>query len=235
MWRNILFLLSFAVISNPSANAENFILNIEGTVINITSPYGFYKVRPSNKVASKLSKMVTPDTNTLLATLLTKSDIKRSRYGEFPLAKEYILIQTPKSHSKFNLSHSNFKELKESIKKQQNILMVRYEDKIDRIMKDISSKFNNEYGEGHTVEINSSIPLGVFMDKREAVGLTTVATYNLPDVDFSQQVIGATSFILANKKILFVYVYKKVENLVNDKIWVEAKSNEFVDLILEDN
>jgi hypothetical protein len=232
---NNLLLLLCILISTPYVKAESFTLDVGNTTINITSPDGFYKVKSSNQVASKLAKMVTAPSNKLLATLLTKDDIELSRSGEFPLASEYMLIQTPIKLLKYNLSVSKFKELKDLIKQQQHTFMSRHKKKMDAIVKGISSKFNNEYGEGYDMELSDSVSLGIFLDKSDAVGLTTVTTNNLVDLGTSYKVIGSSTTMLVNNKLLFIYVYKTVDNLSSDKLWVEAKTNEFVDLILEDN
>ncbi len=151
------------------------------------------------------------------------------------MANEYMLVQTSRKILKHNIPISYFNKIKDSVIKQQYTAMNRNKDKIDDIVKGISSKFNNEYGEGHEVTLSDSVPLGIFLNKKNAIGFSTVMTNNLVSLGNSYNVIGSSTFILINNKILYIYIYRKVGNLINDKLWVEAKANEFVDLIIEDN
>jgi len=50
-----------------------------------------------------------------------------------------------------------------------------------------------------------------------------------------REIISSSVLLLVNKKLLSVYVYKTLTNLADDKIWIEAKTKEFIDLILESN
>ena len=135
---------------------------------------------------------------------------------------------------KHDISKSYFNNIKDSIKKKQHTLVNKSMKNVDKIMQAISSQFNKEYGTKRTFGINDLVYLGVFLDKKNAVGFTMVAT-TLIDSNISREIISSSVLLLVNKKLLSVYVYKTLTNLADDKIWIEAKTKEFIDLILESN
>ena len=198
---------------------------IGGKRIAIPSPDGWYEISNKNPDFFKTFEKMTLAPNRLVAAFLPKND------NENPDFNRYMLITASKDVEKMpNIPHSDFRWFKSQIKERQNILAM---------------KFRSRYGNGSLRNLdNSSIkfkigemtPLGVFIDKSNAIATATIMSTETKinqDTVYNNVVVGAAT-LRVNGKMFNVQVLSKYE-AYTDIIWMKGKANELVDLIFEAN
>ena len=103
----------------------------------------------------------------------------------------------------------------------------------NRISRDAESDYNPPYK--LNLKMGETAPLGLFLDKINAVGFTEIMQVKGKfDSGSELTKVASQSLVLVRGKLIYVYVYSAY-NTLKDILWAEAKSKELVDLILNNN
>jgi len=220
-------LLSTSLIGITYADARNFSIKIHNTEIKVKAPDGFYESSYVDPFALEIFSKLMPDDITT-HTMLIPKDGTRDRY---------MALATVTSFDKFKLSQKMFnKEIRGTIKKQQFTLMNNIRGEMDDLFVEKSKSISGDYDVDMNIKMNEVVPLGVFLDDKYSIGFASIFNIevSIEGSSDSSSVVNATVMANVKNKLIFIYVYSGY-NSMKDIIWVKAKANEFVSLLLENN
>jgi hypothetical protein len=212
------------------ADTRNFSFMANKTEINVRTPDGFYE--SSNIYPNRLDFVRTyyPDFLEVHAYLAPKGIPDTDRLSR------YMILVTNKKVDKHKISQNFFDETREQMREQQFTLMNEYRDKIDDILKGGTSRVLKEYDVDFITEIGETVPLGVFIDNKNVIGLKMISNTSISTngVNHSFLQLGSFSMVFVKNKIVNVYIYSDF-NSEKDIVWIEGKTKELVNLLLKNN
>lgn len=122
------------------------------------------------------------------------------------------------------------------VKQQQQTLLEKVKDKVGSLFDDAGGKLSKKYGGSLKLQVGEQVPLGVFLDRNDAIGFASLAKYRVSaeGEHLDYLVAGGTSFMRVKGKILYAYVYSNYQSQ-SDLEWVRITSRRWIDQILSAN
>ena len=226
-------LLMVVVSHEATAGTQSVTVDVGGQGLYLPAPAGFHEISLLSPETRKLAETLTPPSNRLLAVFVSESDLGRIMKGESPELQRYMFMQAYRQLEKSDISGAQFSKLVAQVKQQQYTLLEKSKDQVDSVIDRASGKISKDYGISLKVNIGEPVPLGVFMEKSDAVGFAMLAKCH--GAAEGQQVdllmAGGTSLVRVNGKILYAYVYSRYETQ-KDLDWVRATSSSWADQLL---
>ncbi len=86
------------------------------------------------------------------------------------------------------------------------------------------------------MKINETTPLGVFIDNDNAISFGTIIDVEASVDNESDKslMFASTTFANIKSKVVVLYIYS-LYNSEKDVVWAKAKTNEIINLLLEEN
>jgi len=234
----LLLLLLKASIVTAAVNDQKIIVNIGDITISAKTPTGFYKISGTYPAYFDfVEKYATGKEIKLLSWLVPEKDYLRLKNNQKPNSGRYINLKINKALIGEYFTVKDFDELKGLVKKEQytatNDLSGDINKEFNRISRDAESDYNLPYK--LNLKLGETALLGLFLDKTNAIGFTEIMQVKGKFDSGSELTKAASqSLVLVRGKLIYVYVYSAY-NTLKDVLWVEAKSKELVDLILNNN
>jgi hypothetical protein len=206
-------------------NTNTVKTTIGGKEIFIPFPDGWYEISKDKPELVEIFKKMTYSPFRLVAAFLPNKN------KGIPDLNRYILITVSTDVERMpDMLSSDFSWYRSQIKEQQYTL---------------AANFRSKYGDGDLNNIKNSpikfkigemTPLGVFINKSSAIAVATLmSTETIIDQDmtYNNVIVGAAT-LRVKGKMFNIQVLSKYKTGV-DIIWMKAKTNELVDLILKEN
>jgi hypothetical protein len=226
----IFLLISLYFTSSVYADSRNFSFKADNTKINVRTPDGFYE--SSNIYPERLEFVRTfyPDYLMVHAVLVPKGIPDTERLSR------YMILVTNKKADKHKITQSFFDETRDLMREQQFTLINEYRDMIDDALEEGTSKVFNKYDVDFITEIGETVPLGVFIDNEKVISLNMISNTNISNNGINHSFLQLMSFsmVFVKNKIVNVYIYSDFDS-EKDIIWIEAKTNELVNLLINNN
>ncbi len=232
-----MLLLLVIFITNPTyADTKNIQVNVGGVKIDVQAPTKFYEISKISPETRKIVEGFVPPTNRLLAIFVSEEDLEKVTKGELPELNRYMLLQTYRKLETKNISTKQFQIVIKQIKEQQDTVFNKEKDKIDKLVDNAAEQISNEYDTSMEIKIGEIVPLGVFYEHPNAIGIAILSKVQVADEEekLNYAITGAFSTILANGKILYAYTYSTYKNK-EDINWVKSKSKEWANSIISPN
>ncbi len=225
----LLLLLSLGFIGSANADAKNFSIKINNTLIDVRTPDGFYESSYIDPEISEFVEVLFPQgLYNVHATIVPEDYLEKfDRY--------IILVSIPEIDEQ-NVTRRDFAELQSLMREEQYTLMNEVIDDGNKLIENAVTDINSKYDIDMEFSYNETTPLGVFIDTEKAISFNTIMAGNYAD-SYSEEVIlqvASTSFIHIKKRILIAYIYSNF-NSSTDVIWLEAKTRELIELLLKSN
>ena len=222
----LLILISFGLIGSANADAKNFSIKINNTLIDVRTPDGFYE-----------SSYIDPEVSEFVGLLLPQGiyNVHATLVPEDFLEKfdRYIILVSLPEIDEQNVTRRDFAELQSLMREEQYTLMNEFVDVGNKLIENAVSDINSEYDIDMEFSYNETTPLGFFIDTEKAISFNTIMAGNYAD-SYSEEVIlqvASTSFIHIKKRILIAYIYSNF-NSRNGSISVPDCNISTVDSIL---
>lgn len=232
----ISFSVLFLAVTPVSANTKNIKIDVGGLKIDIHAPEGFHEVSSISPETRELAEIMTPPENRLLAVFISDEDLRKITNGEKADFNRYMLLQVYRKTENTNVSPEQFQKISSQIKEQQNTLLVNAKEYIDNHFDGVTEKLSKESDVFLQIKIGEQIPLGIFLDKQNALGFANLSKYMIEEngQQNTNVLTACSSVILIKDKLLFSYVYSNYK-AQNDIIWAKSTSKEWVNSLLTAN
>ena len=205
-------------------------VHLGGTSISLQAPRGFHEIASLSPEYRRLAEINTYKNNRLLAVYFSEEDVGRIMKDEDAKMGRYMLVQTMESAANKKISKSQFIDFAGGMKDDQYKLWDQYKSKIVPWLENTSDNISNEYDFiDYEMKIGEPVPLGIYYDTPEAFSFALLTKYSGSKGGnaFKSVVIGGSTVMLINKKMLFVYVYANF-NSQDDIDWVRGISKSWI-------
>ena len=233
---NLLCLVFIVISASALADTKNILVEIGGVRIYVQAPIGFHEISTLSPETRKLAETMTPPKNRLLAVFVSEDDLGRIMKGEAPQFERYMFLQVFRELENSNISTAQFQQLVAQVKEQQNTLQSKLKKDVATLVEGAAEKMSKEYELSLKIKMGEQVPLGVFYEKHNAVGFSSLGKYQVETEGekLDHVVASGTSFILTRSKILYAYVYGAYKGQ-SDLNWVRSKSKEWANSLLSLN
>ena len=232
------FMCLVLVVISASALADTMSLQVEigGVRIDVQAPKGFHEISSLSPETRKLAETMTPPNNRLLAVFVSEEDLGRIMKGDPPMLERYMFLQTFRGLENSNVSNAKFQKIVSQVKEQQSMLLSKLKKDVATLVEGAAEKMSKEYELSLKIKMREQVPLGVFYEKHNAVGFSSLGKYQVETEGekLDHVVASGTSFILTRSKILYAYVYGAYKGQ-SDLDWVRSKSKEWANSLLSLN
>jgi len=218
------------------ASSANFTIGVGGTEISIPAPEGFHEISKLSSETRDHFETFTPPDNRLLGVFLLEEDLGLLMKDETPDVRRYMLLQSYRKLEDYDLSRREFDELADSIKEQNNSLMQEVKREVESLLAATSEKLSEEYQTSVAFQVSNSVPLGVFLERRNAIGYANLTKYEtaIEDEVENSTMIMSISLLRLKNRLLYAYVYERYETQESID-WVRKTSTQWAKAMLEAN
>lgn len=216
-----------------ASHALALTVEVGETSIVIPEPNGYENVGDSSPEMSQLAAALTPPTNRLLAVFASQEAVAEVLNGNTPVLPRYMLVQSSRQIESVTVSRVQFTQLRDRTRQQQAVAIEQMTRSIGPFLEDASGELSTRIGADLNLAIGESVPLGVFLDRDDAIGFAMI-TENRISADgqeISYPVVATTLLVNVKNKILFAYVYSSYED-ADDVAWARATSRRWVEEIV---
>ncbi len=228
-----LCILIILIGNNANAYTQHLQVDVGGVKINVQAPVGFHEISELSPDTRKLAETMTPRNNRLLAVFVSEEDLGRIMKGDAPMLERYMFLQVLRKLENSKISNAQFQQVVSRVKEQQNLMHSKMKEIVSTFLESASEKISTEYERSLEMKIGEPVPLGVFIEKPNAIGFASMVKYQLEEEGekLDHVVVGGSSIILARGKMLYAYVYSTYKDR-EDLNWVRLKSKEWVNSLL---
>ena len=202
-------------------------VRVGGTSISLPAPTGFHEITSLSPEYRRLAEINTYKNNRLLAVYFSEEDVGRIMKDEDAKMGRYMLVQTMESAVNKKISKSQFIDFAGGMKDDQYKLWDQYKSKIVPWLENTSDNISNEYDFiDYEMKIGEPVPLGIYYDTPEAFSFALLTKYSGSEGGnaFKSVVIGGSTVMLINKKMVFVYVYANFNTQVRALSGISTKT-----------
>ena len=124
----------------------------------------------------------------------------------------------------------------DGIKKQQSSLLQSVEGELDSLLAGASEKLSDEHRISLPLQATNSVPLGVFLEERNAIGFASLSKSEVAVENEEENItmIMAVVFLRLKGRLLYAYVYERYETRESID-WVRKTSIQWAESMLEAN
>lgn len=217
------------------ADTQNVTIDLGGMPVSIPAPAGFHEISQLSPKTRKLAEAVTPPDSRLLAVFVSEDDLGRIMKYESPTLGRSMFLQVSPRLEHLNVPDALFSQLVNQVKQEQDAFAKKGKEEIGPLLDDAAGKLSKEYGSPLKLEVGETVPLGVFMEKTNAVGFAVLQKYRVSaNGQLDYLTVGGASIMRVKGKILRAYVNSNYES-PKDAEWVRSTLSTWVDQILATN
>jgi len=224
----LIVILSVCLAGLSLANSTTFSFKLDNSEINVRAPNGFYDASSVNPEFLKFIKTFYPETFDIHTVLVPKP----------PFDKEgrYIILLTLSGFDGRNATGKQFDNLRDFMREQQYTFMSEMGEDAKKFIESGVSSVNDKYDEKYNLIVNEITPLGVFIDNSKSLSFSAIMsrdeTKNGNTVRALQ--VASTTYLHIKNKLLVSYLYSDF-NSEKDLVWLKAKTQELIGLLLKYN
>lgn len=222
-------LLLLAIIGNIFCRE----FNVGGKSIHIPAAEGFEIVTPEMTAVNKLSLKNADVDNELFAYYIEESNVEMALAGEIPPLLRTIAVKANYGLQKHSISVKAFKEFKETVKTQNEIILDSIKAKIPELSDKISSELSDAFNEDMDISVSNMIPLPFHYEDENTISFSMYLSYGIENSSIleSTKVVGTVTYVNVAGKVLFLYVYAPQ----NELEWSRKTSQKWVKEIIATN
>lgn len=190
-----------------STGAGAVTVTIDTTEITLPAPSGFEDGYNSDPQIRELGDTFSPSTNQMLALFVPKGAELVDGFDN------YMMVQMPRGYEHRAFTASQFSQVREQTRQGQARLrevIQATQSEVDRIGRDASRR----YGADFRAQLGETTPLGIFMDRPQAIGYTLLQKqrFELSGVTTEMVQVSAVMVLHLQSKILYVYLYRTLHD-----------------------
>lgn len=226
MRENKLVMVAIIVVFVSSCvSAGQFALEYCGSEVAATAPQGYYEIISVHPESRNIFEVFTPPKNRLLAACVSEEDMGRILSDQEPLLNRYMMVQMYKETSCIPYALSDFRQYSDYLKNHHSDMIDEFKSSVDQEFDNVSELLSDGAESSVLIGVDKQVPLGVFIDKADAVGVAQLTRMTVEQEQNVGMVVtaGGFSMVLAAGEILYVYVYSRFQSQ-EDIDWVRDTS-----------
>lgn len=210
--KNLFLLLACAFVFASTAFAQKTAQRAADTfqlgsrTVRIPAPEGFTEIFSRfDRIAARLIATEDPG-NEVLTSHLPRSVIPQIEANQDRDLEFYTKVSVSKRAKTSDQTPAMFTELKTSVEKEIDALTDPNSPLLRRAEGNAGKNLTELLGSETTVKFNQPVNLGVFDNGEKVISSMMLMNIQLNDKKFS--VLGTTSFVNINHRLVFIYTYK---------------------------
>lgn len=221
-----------------SASAENVVVEVGDTLIEVPVPKGFRDLRGGASADSYelLSSNLAAPGNRLLAIFITDDDYQRLTDGlELKFARSANLQVLAEGENEF-ISAQQFVASAAELASQQDALVGKVSALLAEHMPKVSDFLEDEAGVAVAAQITDLVPLGIFFDRVNAMGFAHLfrTQFTIDNQSTDEMMVNAASFMRVRNKLIYGNI-GGVYNSATDLEWAKQMAESWTLQILSAN
>jgi len=169
-----------------------------------------------------------PVNNRLVAAFVPPDRMGTIRKGISPPMDKYILVEVPRQMEFTDIDPATFHQIEELLGKQ-------FGGDLSQFSKTGQDEINHNFkalGNSASVTIDKPVPLGIFFETANAIGVGSITPYNVNGV--TTRMAGCFTMLRVRGRILSLFTYSAYKDEESVK-WVKTISQQWADAILKAN
>jgi len=198
-------------------------INIGGKKIILPSLQGLVHASSVSQELVKYMGQTMPANLRTIDGYVEQTDVLRLNSGKDAIFDKYIIIVTPTTSIKRDVTVKEFSSLKNYFKNKFDVSMSK--------QKDVIRKINQ-----NEIKVDKIIPLGINCetDSFLSAAILTTLKINSNEGSTSVNLVATINCLLVNEKIIFAYVYEKYKTEA-DLRWVQETGKKLSEKIIAAN
>ncbi len=209
-------------------------ISVGGVSLTIPNPGGFSLMTPQMTALYDLEKQFVAPANEEYAAFIPERDLPAALKGDIPVLPRRFTVQTAKSLIDVSVSTSNFGELKNIIKSQNDDIMKKVEKDLPGMITRMNDGIVKKYDVDLAFSLSQMVPLPVHEETDRTLAYSAFVKYNMNDAagnPTSFIVVVTTTFMHVKGKVLFLYSYAEEEGLE----WSRQASKQWASAVVAAN
>jgi hypothetical protein len=223
-----LFLVCISFINNANS------ITVGDTEIKIPNPTNYSAVSSDMKALFEFQKQFVGKTNDEFISFILSTDTGIALQNEIPDLERRFSVQTTKDLVNRTVPISDFRELKEIVKNQNNEIIKKAENVIKEQFMDINSNISEKQKVDLALSVSNISPLPVHIETERSLAYSVYVKYNINDeagMPSTYISITTATFIYLKGKILFLYSFAGE----SDFEWSQKISKEWANSVIDAN
>lgn len=223
-----LFLVCISFINNANS------ITVGDTEIKIPNPTNYSAVSSDMKALFEFQKQFVGKTNDEFISFILSTDTGIALQNEIPDLERRFSVQTTKDLVNRTVPISDFRELKEIVKNQNNEIIKKAENVIKEQFMDINSNISEKQKVDLALSVSNISPLPVHIETERSLAYSVYVKYNINDeagMPSTYISITTATFIYLKGKILFLYSFAGESDLE----WSQKISKEWANSVIDAN
>lgn len=210
--------------------------SIGHTKILIPAPLGFGDSSERAPQFGKFMEAATHPAKKFLAGFISESDLESAKSGRGLSLDRYFVIESLRQSETLTSTAKEFEQTKALIKGNYKKWVPLSKATLDRLAQSASAATTDESGVKVSVHLNDALPVGMFGETKNSIGITTLGKYSRSGDGEKQELTMVVSITTALIKGKYVYLQAcSVFNSSDDVEWTRQAITEWLRSILSSN
>ncbi len=191
-------------------------ISIGGVSLTVPNPTGFDAVTPEMRALYELQKRFVPSTNEEYAAFIPVADVSAALQNEIPALPRRFTVQTAKSLVDKPVSTSEFSELKNIIRTQNDRILKKVESRLPGLMRKMNEGFEEQYDIDPAFSVSQMVPLPAHEETDRTLSYSALVRYDMNDAEgkpYSFVSVVTATFVHVKGKVLFLYSFAEEADL----------------------
>lgn len=206
-------------------------ISVGGVAFTIPKPEGFSPVTPQMALLYELQKEFVAPSNEEFVSFIPDGLVQGVLKDEIPEIPRRFTVQTAKSFVGKAITTSQFLELKDAIKLQNDDIIRKVEALLPEIFDEMNESINGKYNSDFALSFTRMIPMPVHNESERTLSYSSFVKYDMADESGNPApfVVAVTAtFVHIKSKVLFLYSYAEETGLE----WSRNASREWVEAVV---
>lgn len=209
-------------------------ISVGGVSVTIPNPIGFSPVTQQMTSLYELQKQFVAPVNKEFATFIPERDVSAALKDDFTRIPRRFTVQTAKSLIGVTVSASDFVQLMNIIKLQNDGLMKKVEQQLPRLMETVNERITKKYNVDRTISVSRMMTMPVHKETDRTLAYSALRKYDMMNENGNPAPFvagGKATFVHVKGKVLFLYTYAEESGLE----WSKQASQEWADAVVAAN
>jgi len=223
-----------ALLIMASAVSAAASISVGGVSIAIVRPDGFSPVTPEMASLYELQNNFVAPMNQEFVAFIRERDVASALADEIPDMTRRFTVQTAKSLIDAKVSASDFAQLKDIIRSENDKLMTRVEEQLPGLLRQLNEGLTRKYDVDLALSVSQMLPMPIHEESERTLAYSALVRYDMNDKEGgpAQFVAVVTStFVHVRGKVLFLYSYAEESGLD----WSRQASRHWASAVVEAN
>lgn len=209
-------------------------ISVGGVSLTIPHPNGFSPVTQQMALLYDLQKQFVASGNEEFVAFIPERDVPAALQDDISNMPRRFTVQTANSLIGVTVSTSDFLQLKNSVKSQNDEFMKKLKQQLPDLTKQINEGITKKYDVDLAFSVSQMVPMPVHEETDRMLAYSLLTKYDIKDNHGNPATIVTVvtmTFVHVRGKVLFLYSYAEESGLE----WSKRASREWADAVIAAN